>query len=55
MNWNNYGQGFSKWNLDHIVGCNNFDLSKEEDRLVCFNYKNLRPMWATDNLSFARD
>lgn len=45
MSWDNYGRGFSKWQLDHIIGCNNFDLSTAEDRLKCFNYQNLRPMW----------
>lgn len=55
MDWSNYGKGKGKWNIDHINPCYKFDLSKEQDRLNCFNYKNLRPMWATDNLSFARD
>lgn len=50
MTWDNYGKGLNKWNIDHIVGCNNFDLSKEEDRLVCWNYKNLRPMWDIDHM-----
>lgn len=49
MSWDNYGRGKDKWNLDHIVGCNNFDLSKEEDRLKCFHYTNLRPMWEIDH------
>jgi hypothetical protein len=49
MNWNNHGKGLDKWNFDHIRGCNNFDLSKEEDRLICWNYKNLRPMWEKDH------
>lgn len=37
------------WNIDHIDPCHDFDLSKEKDRLVCFNYKNLCPMWGKDN------
>ena len=49
MTWDNYGKGSDKWNLDHIKGCNNFDLSKEEDRKACFNYLNLRPMWELDH------
>src|ERR1035437_6964812 len=44
MNWDNYGQGRGKWSLDHIVPCNRFDLSKEEDRLKCYHYTNLRPL-----------
>lgn len=49
MTWENHGYGKDKWHFDHILGCNNFDLSKEEDILVCCNYKNLRPMWQVDH------
>lgn len=49
MNWDNYGQGLGTWQIDHIRGCNNFDLSLEIDRKICFNYKNLRPMWDKDH------
>jgi hypothetical protein len=50
MNWHNYGKGENKWCMDHIIACNQFDLSKEKDRLVCFNYQNLRPYWYKDNM-----
>jgi hypothetical protein len=50
MTWNNYGRGKDKWNFDHIVGCNNFDLSLEEDRLRCFYYKNVQPLWEIDHI-----
>jgi hypothetical protein len=43
MTWDNYGRGEGKWSIDHIKQCREFDLSKEEDRKACFNYKNLRP------------
>jgi hypothetical protein len=49
MTWQNRGQGKGKWEIDHIVGCNNFDLSKEDDLLKCFNYLNLRPIWYLDH------
>lgn len=49
MTWDNNGSGIDYWQLDHILGCNNFDLSLEKDRLVCWNYKNLRPMWWEDH------
>jgi hypothetical protein len=49
MNWDNHGTGYGKWQFDHIVGCNNFDLSKEEDRKKCFHYTNLHPMWWKDH------
>lgn len=50
MSWNNYGRGRGKWNVDHIKECREFDLSKEENRKVCFHYTNLRPYWAIDNV-----
>jgi hypothetical protein len=50
MTWDNHGKGFNKWEFDHIKGCNNFDLSKEKDKLICWNYKNIRPMWLGDHV-----
>lgn len=50
MTWGNHGYGMGKWNFDHIVGCNNFDLSIEKERLECNYYKNLRPMWHKDHV-----
>lgn len=46
MTWNNYG----KWHVDHIKPCSSFNLSKEKELLECFNYKNLQPLWAKDNI-----
>jgi hypothetical protein len=50
MTWGNYGKGFGKWSLDHIIACNKFDLAIEEDRYRCFYYQNLKPMWWIDNI-----
>jgi len=47
MSWDNYG----KWHIDHIKPCCTFDLSKINEQKKCFNYKNLQPLWAKDNLS----
>jgi hypothetical protein len=47
MSWDNYG----KWHIDHIKPCASFDLSKESEQRKCFNYKNLQPLWANENLS----
>ena len=50
MSWKNYG----KWHIDHIIPINyfvkecNFKLTKTQKK--CFNYNNLQPMWAYDNL-----
>ena len=46
MSWENYG----KWHVDHIRPCCSFDLSKPEEQKKCFNYTNLQPLWAEENL-----
>lgn len=49
MNWDNYGKGPGKWNIDHINPINRFDLSTEEDKYRCYNKFNLRPYDAQKN------
>jgi hypothetical protein len=49
MTWDNWGPEIWQWNLDHIIACRHFDLSKEEDRLKCFNYTNYQPLWWKEN------
>ena len=46
MSWSNYG----KWHIDHIKPCASFDLSKPSEQRKCFNYINLQPLWAEENL-----
>ena len=46
MSWENMG----KWHIDHIVPLSAFDLSTKENQMIAFNYKNLQPLWAIDNL-----
>jgi hypothetical protein len=48
MRWNNYGRG--GWVIDHIKPCVLFDLTNPSEQRKCFNYKNLQPLWETDNL-----
>jgi len=50
MSWDNYGD----WHIDHIKPCCSFDLTKESEQRACFNYKNLQPLWAKDNLRKGR-
>lgn len=46
MTWDNYG----KWHVDHYVPCAYFDLSDVKQQRICFNYRNLRPLWGIDNM-----
>lgn len=46
MNWDNYG----KWEIDHIIPCAKFNLEDPHQQKICFNYKNLQPLWKIDNI-----
>lgn len=48
MNWKN--QGIFGWHIDHIKPCSKFDLSDPNQQRECFNYKNLQPLWAKENI-----
>src|ERR1035437_2690014 len=41
MTWENYGQ----WHIDHIIPCSFFNLLDAQQQKMCFNYRNLQPMW----------
>lgn len=48
MSWDNYGE----WEIDHYVPIAYFKTINDIDKwFVCWNYKNLRPLWAQDNRS----
>lgn len=51
MSWDNHGE----WHIDHHKPIDwfikNKDFTKEEVQRECFNYLNLRPLWAADNQS----
>ena len=47
MTWDNYGE----WHIDHIMPCAQFDLSNQMHADICFNWQNLRPLWAKDNVA----
>jgi len=46
MSWDNYG----KWHIDHKKPCSLFNFEIEAEQRQCFNYTNLQPLWAIDNL-----
>lgn len=47
MSWDNHG----KWHIDHIKPLSKFNLLDPNEQLKAFNYKNLQPLWAKENLS----
>ena len=47
MNWDNHG---TVWEIDHIISCTKFDLTKPEEQEKCFHYSNMQPLWHTDNI-----
>ena len=49
MTWDNYG--FYGWHIDHKKSLSSFDLSDPKQASEAFNYKNLQPLWAKDNLT----
>ena len=48
MTWKNHGR--FGWHIDHIRACSRFDLSDLSQQKKCFNYTNLQPLWAKDNI-----
>lgn len=52
MNYSNYGSGSKtdkKWHIDHIVGYTHFDLTNEDQKLMCTHWTNIQPMWNLNN------
>ena len=47
MSWDNFDQ----IEIDHIRPISSFSdlVNNKEQRKVCFNYRNLEPLWAKDN------
>ena len=54
MTWKNYGLYTKKepwkWNIDHVLPVDKFDLSLKSEREHCFHFSNLRPLWGRDNI-----
>jgi len=48
MSWENHGK---VWEIDHIIPCKHFDLTKPEEQKKCFHYTNLQPLIKWDNRS----
>lgn len=48
MSWNNQSV---VWEIDHIIQCATFDLSKPEEQAKCFHYTNMRPLFVTTQIA----
>jgi hypothetical protein len=48
MSWDNHG---SIWHIDHVLLCYMFDHENINDRKICFNWKNTRPLLTKTNLA----
>ncbi len=52
MNWNNWGKGPGKWNIDHIRQIALWPTSSSPAEVNALS--NLRPLWSEENLSRSR-
>lgn len=48
MNWGNWGK---VWEIDHIKGCLNFELTDLSQQKECFHHTNLRPLFKTTKIA----
>ena len=48
MTFKNHG---TMWHIDHIVPCRCFDLTNNDEKLKCFHWSNLKPMYASENMA----
>jgi hypothetical protein len=46
--WENHGD---VWEIDHIIPCASFDLTKIEEQQKCFHYSNQQPLFKTTNIA----
>lgn len=48
ISWDNYS---TYWHLDHVIPIAFFDLTIEDERYICFNWSNVRPLEKKQNIS----
>jgi hypothetical protein len=48
MTYENYGK---VWHIDHVIPCAKFSLEDEKEQHRCFNWTNLQPMIAIENIT----
>ena len=47
----NIGKVKNTWHIDHVIPLSKFDLTKEEDIMIAFNWRNTMPLTAKENLA----
>lgn len=50
MSWENYGNGKDKWQVDHIINLDSYNLENREEFLKANHYTNLQPLWFKDHI-----
>lgn len=48
MSFDNYGE---YWHVDHVIPVSRFNIKTEDEIYICFNWKNLSPLSAKENLT----
>jgi hypothetical protein len=48
MTFENHG---TVWHIDHIIPCKHFNLTDDKEKLKCFNWTNLQPLYSNENMS----
>lgn len=47
MTWDKYSK--DGWHIDHVRPCASFDLKEKSQINICFNWRNLQPLWSLEN------
>ena len=50
MDWDSYGSGKDKWQLDHRTALRNHDLSDPKQLAAACHFSNIRPVWLWQNI-----
>ena len=42
-------KNFGEWEMDHTIPISSFKFESLNEIKTCFNFKNIKPMWKSDN------
>jgi hypothetical protein len=51
MNWDNWGSGPGKWQIDHIFPLSAVNIADAIEQRAACNWRNLQPLWFEDNIA----